>query len=74
MSVSRNGRYVICDRCGAQADASVALRPILEEDKGAPRERVDGWLYAASQGKWYHYCPNCLPQYLERLDDPSSTK
>lgn len=72
MSVSTNGRQVVCDGagCSARADVPIALRPLLGDDRAA--ERIGGWLFAARRGQWRHYCPACLPRYLDTLDTPPS--
>ena len=70
MSLSPDARYVTCDgaNCQARADVPIALRPILGHPKTA--ERVDGWLFVARHGEWHHFCPDCLPLYLESSDKP----
>ena len=65
MSLSAAGRYITCDGagCSARADIPVALRPLLGSDKTTAQS--SGWLFAARRGKQSHFCPSCLPLYLE---------
>lgn len=76
MSLSVNGRQVLCDGegCRARADVPIGLRPMLTPDRTAEAGRIDGWLFTASQGEWRHYCPDCLTLYLESLNHLSSAE
>jgi|GEM_PF-1089227 len=65
MSLSADGRYIICDgaACSARASVPVALRPLLGPEKTTAQS--NGWLFAARRGRQRHYCPACLLLYLE---------
>ncbi|MGI4788333.1 MAG: hypothetical protein ACRYFS_05730 [Janthinobacterium lividum] len=69
MSLSADGRQIICDgaECFARAAVPVALRPLLGPDRTAAQS--NGWLFAARRGEWRHYCPNCLSLHLEHLPE-----
>ena len=71
MSLSADGRHITCDgvECIARADVPVALRPLLGPDKTVAQ--TNGWLFAARRGEWQHYCPDCLPLYLESEKEPT---
>ena len=74
MSMSVNGQLVTCngEGCQARADVPIALRRMLGDDQAI--EHISGWLFTARRGEWRHYCPDCLPLYLERLSEPSAAK
>ncbi len=65
MSITHNGRQITCngDGCQAEADAPVALHPLLCGDDSS-KQQINGWLFIASGGEWRHYCPSCLIGYL----------
>lgn len=71
MSLSAEGRHITCDgaECSARAEVPVALRPLLGPDTTTAQS--NGWLFARHQGRWRHFCPDCLPLYLEQLPEPS---
>lgn len=70
MSLSPDGRYIICDGegCLAWAAVPVALRPLLGPDRTTAQS--NGWLFVARRGKQRHFCPDCLPLYLESEKEP----
>ena len=65
MSLSAEGRHITCDgaECSARTDVPVALRPLLGPEKATAQS--NGWLFVARRGKQSHFCPDCLPLYLE---------
>ena len=74
MSLSADGRHITCDgaECLARADVPVALRPLLGPDRTLTQS--NGWLFAARRGEWRHFCPSCLPLYLETLTEAPLVK
>ena len=65
MSLSAEGRFIICDGegCSSRAAVPVDLRPLLGPDRTTAQS--NGWLFVARRGKQRHFCPDCLPLYLE---------
>ncbi len=63
---------MICDRegCVATARLPVALRSVLA-GRAAPRS-ADGWLFVLGRKGWQHYCPACIPSYLDSLNESAT--
>jgi hypothetical protein len=68
MTLTPEGKWIRCDApdCTAVAPAPVALRPALQEPQ-EPAETLNGWLFVHRGERRLHFCPRCLPQYLNTL-------
>jgi len=69
MSMSEDGRYLLCDgdRCDARALFPVRRWSHGQSEEGDAVARADGWLWAKSGESWRHFCPRCKHAYLETL-------
>jgi len=65
MSVMQNGRIIGCDGqdCARCAQLQVALSGFSSSLSEA--ESPDGWLFATLSNQSFHFCPNCIPRYLQ---------
>lgn len=65
MSIVHSGKMICCDGqdCERCAQVPVALNSTY---CGAPEaESPDGWLFVASGEQRFHFCPECIPGYLQ---------
>ncbi len=67
MAIVSDGQRIVCDGkdCSSEVSLPVALRPILSGDSAV--DRLKGWLFVTVSGHRRHYCPQCVPHYLDEL-------
>ena len=73
LSTIEDGKWILCDGedCQARARAPIALHSLLPEAPESPLS-TQGWLFVHEDGRTYHHCPRCAPNYLNALSGSES--